>query len=116
MTNDAADDAGLGDWSKKREKMKTVPCLTNLSEDPQMNGRIIHFVDSVDNGETIFGRGDAVPKPDVILKGLNISKIQCVCNQNKNIKKSFEKKNKLDTLVVFVLIIVKRLLNYYLFF
>ena len=80
LTHDAADDAGLGDWSKKREKMKTVPCLTNLSEDPQMNGRIIHFVDSVDNGETIFGRGDAVPKPDVILKGLNISKIQCVCS------------------------------------
>jgi hypothetical protein len=77
ITDDAAHDAGLGDMSAKRERMKTTACLTNLSEDPQMNGRIIHFVDE---GETSFGRGDADPMPDIVLKGLSISKIHCVVN------------------------------------
>jgi hypothetical protein len=44
-------------------------------------GRIIHFVDS---GETSFGRGDADPKPDVILAGLAISKIQCIITNTAN--------------------------------
>ena len=75
ITDESANTAGFGDMTAKRERMKTTTCLTNLSEDPQMNAHIIHFVDE---GETSFGRGDAVPKPDVVLAGLGVGKIQCI--------------------------------------
>ena len=59
----------------QREKAKTNPCLTNMSEDPQMDGRIMYFLEY--GREITFGRKDAKPKPDVILAGLNIAKLQC---------------------------------------
>lgn len=41
LTNDSATNVGFGEMLLKKEKMKTTPCLTNLSEDPQMNGKMM---------------------------------------------------------------------------
>ena len=45
MTNASAASAGMADLIAKRERAKRVPCLTNLSEDPNLSARIFHFVD-----------------------------------------------------------------------
>jgi hypothetical protein len=74
-TKAAAEDQGMDELLAQREKAKTNPCLTNMSEDPQMDGRIMYFLEY--GREITFGRKDAKPKPDVILAGLNIAKLQC---------------------------------------
>jgi hypothetical protein len=83
LTDASAASAGMADLIAKRERAKRVPCLTNLSEDPNLSARIFHFVDV---GSTSFGRSDAQPAPDVVLAGLNISKTQCVITNEDGVR------------------------------
>ena len=84
----AAQDQGMAELVAQREKAKNTPCLLNLSEDPQMDGRIIHFLEY--KKDISFGRKDANPQPDIILAGLNIAKLQCIIHCGKNAKAGFK--------------------------
>ena len=87
----AAQDQGMAELVAQREKAKNTPCLLNLSEDPQMDGRIIHFLEY--KKDISFGRKDANPQPDIILAGLNIAKLQCIIHCGKNAKAGFKISN-----------------------
>ena len=87
----AAQNQGMAELVAQREKAKNTPCLLNLSEDPQMDGRIIHFLEY--KKDVSFGRKDADPQPDIILAGLNIAKLQCVIHCGKNAKAGFRISN-----------------------
>lgn len=52
------------------EKAKTVPYITNLHEDSQMSRQLMFFME--DGKDTVVGRADADPKPDITLGGLSI--------------------------------------------
>ena len=80
----AAQDQGMAELVAQREKAKNTPCVLNLSEDPQMDGRIIHFLEY--KKDISFGRKDANPQPDIILAGLNIAKLQCIIHCGKMLK------------------------------
>ena len=87
----AAQNQGMAELLAQREKAKNTPCLLNLSEDPQMDGRIIHFLEY--KKDVSFGRKDADPQPDIILAGLNIAKLQCIIHCGKNAKAGFRISN-----------------------
>ena len=74
-TKAAAEGQGMNELKAQRERAQTTPCLVNMSEDPQMDGRIMHFLEY--GKEVTFGRKDGSPQPDVILAGLNIAKVHC---------------------------------------
>ncbi|KAH3701132.1 hypothetical protein DPMN_076116 [Dreissena polymorpha] len=61
------------------EKKKTYPHMYNLNSDPQMTGRIIHFLvksDSTMDDETIIGNGKA-EGTDLTLRGSSITDMHC---------------------------------------
>ena len=53
------------------ENDKTVPHVTNLSEDPQMSGIVYH---SLTKGVILIGRKTGTPQPDIILGSIGIEK------------------------------------------
>lgn len=60
------------DREAQLERAKTVPHMTNLNEDPQLDQQIIYFIE--DNKDTSVGRKDADNPKDIKLSGLSIQK------------------------------------------
>lgn len=60
--------------AETNEKKKTYPHLYNLNMDPQMTGKIIHFI--IQDDETIIGNGKA-EGTDLTLRGSSIMDLHC---------------------------------------
>lgn len=66
---EAANKAREDQEKKEKEMQKTTPHFWNLNEDPQLSGKVRHFIKA---GQTKIGNRKADPKPDIILSGLSI--------------------------------------------
>lgn len=59
----------------EKNKMKKVPHLTNINEDPALSGVLLYYIEGE---QTTLGTAQADPAPTITLKGLNIQKKHAV--------------------------------------
>lgn len=65
-----------GDREAAKKRAETEPHISNLNEDEQMSGLMLHFFEP---GKSLtFGRKDAATPRDVVLGGLSIQREHCV--------------------------------------
>ncbi len=55
----------------KKQKLATVPHLSNLNEDQLLCGLVAHFIDK---DRVMIGKSDSTSPPDVVLNGLSVRK------------------------------------------
>ena len=57
---------------KKELRNKKAPHLTNLNEDPQLNGKLYYNLQDLTFSKFHIGRQDGEPKPQLILKAVGV--------------------------------------------